>query len=128
MADKKERIKEQGEKEISHQIKEEDCVWKKAGVINSRVCDHDYDCQNCLFDLGMRSAMGLKYREDVLQPLPGWMEHLKRHFKGGDRPCCHALMGRIDGPKLCTFNYECHHCPFDQMLDDMDYAQSRVSV
>lgn len=120
-------IKEQKEMVKSSERKEEHCIWTDAGVIQSRLCDHD-DCRNCMFDLGIRRALGLEYGEDGLQANPGWKEYLKRHFKGGDRPCYHALLGRIDGPKLCTFNYECRHCPFDQMLDEMDYAQSSVTV
>ena len=121
-------IKKQKERMNSPQQKEKDCVWTNAGVIHSRLCDYDDDCQNCLFDLGMRKALGFKDGETGLQDNPGWKEYLKRHFKGGNRPCWHALMGRVDGPKLCPFNYECHHCPFDQMLDEIDYAQSQAEI
>ena len=109
-------------------LDEVNCVWANKGIIYSRLCDHDDNCPSCLFDLGMRKALGIEYGENGIQADPSWKEYLKKHFKGGDRPCCHAILGRIDGPKLCTFNYECHHCPFDQMLDDMDYAQSGLTA
>jgi hypothetical protein len=106
---------------------EGDCVWTDAGVILSRLCDHD-DCHNCLFDLGVREALGSNDDDVVSHIGTGWKEYLKSHFKGGNRPCFHALAGRVEGPKLCTFNYECYHCPYDQMLDEMEEARSRVSV
>ncbi len=34
--------------------------------------------------------------------------------------CVHMLSGRTVAPKLCMLNYECHHCAFDQWLDNMD--------
>jgi len=37
-------------------------------------------------------------------------------------PCSHRLTGRTEAPKICIHNYACYHCPFDQMLDDMDLA------
>jgi len=52
------------------------------------------------------------------QQKPGWVEHLKTHFQGAERACLHALTGRIDAPKICSLNYECFHCAFDQMLDE----------
>jgi glycine cleavage system H lipoate-binding protein len=52
-----------------------------------------------------------------------WVDHLKQNFDGASRPCRHALTGRIDAPKICTRNYECYHCPFDQMLDEMDLVR-----
>ena len=39
---------------------------------------------------------------------------------GFSRLCHHVLSGRVEAPKICTRQYECYHCGFDQMLDDMD--------
>jgi hypothetical protein len=36
------------------------------------------------------------------------------------RHCVHTLTGRASKVKICPYNYECHHCAFDQWLDDMD--------
>ncbi|MBI9086264.1 MAG: hypothetical protein JEZ11_21875 [Desulfobacterales bacterium] len=41
-------------------------------------------------------------------------------FQGIFRLCTHASTGRIQAPKICIHNYECYHCQFDQILDDMD--------
>jgi len=103
------------------EVVEDACIWMKAGVINFRKCDNDYDCNNCPFDLGMRKAMGMKKgrRKETLSA-EGWVDYLKKSHYGATRPCRHALTGRIDAPKICTMNYECYHCPFDQILDEVD--------
>jgi len=105
------------------QVVENECIWMKAGVVNFRLCDNAYDCNTCPFDLGLRKAMGLGPGADTPTEAPRWVEHLKRNYDGASRPCRHALTGRIDAPKICTNNYECYHCQFDQMLDDMDLAE-----
>jgi len=37
--------------------------------------------------------------------------------------CDHLLSGRTEIPKFCIWNHECHHCAFDQLLDNFDLAQ-----
>ena len=39
---------------------------------------------------------------------------------GRSRMCLHVLTGRVDAPKVCTRQFECYHCGFDQLLDVMD--------
>ena len=34
--------------------------------------------------------------------------------------CIQAESGRTEIPKICTRNYECRHCAFDQWLDEME--------
>lgn len=105
---------------IGFQVLEEECIWMKAGVVNFRQCDNGFDCNSCPFDKGMRKAMGVGNDLPTGEVAPRWVEHLQRTYHGHSRPCRHALTGRIEAPKICTQNYECYHCPFDQMLDDMD--------
>ena len=45
-----------------------------------------------------------------------------RSDTGFSRACLHVLTGRVDVPKVCTRQFECYHCAFDQLLDDMDTA------
>lgn len=105
---------------IGFEVLEEECIWMKAGIVNFRMCDNAYDCYNCPFDKGMRKAMGLETAGMVKEEQPAWVEHLKRSYHGAVRPCRHALTGRVNAPKICTMNYECHHCSYDQMLDEFD--------
>jgi glycine cleavage system H lipoate-binding protein len=95
----------------------------KAGVVNFRLCDNAYDCYNCPFDRGMRKAMNLEPQSETGESQPAWVAHLKRNYHGASRQCRHALTGRVNAPKICTMNYECYHCPYDQMLDELDIAR-----
>ena len=113
---------ERGKKKrvIGFQVLEDECIWMKAGVVNFRLCDNAYDCYNCPFDLGMRKAMNLGSPRETKRETPGWVQYLQERYHGASRPCRHALTGRVNVPKICTINYECYHCPYDQMLDEMD--------
>lgn len=109
------------------QVLEKECIWMKAGVVNFRLCDNDFDCNSCPFDKGMRTAMAIGDDTKSAEAAPRWVEYLQKSYRGHSRPCRHALTGRIDAPKICALNYECYHCPFDQMLDEMDISlDSRI--
>jgi glycine cleavage system H lipoate-binding protein len=107
---------------VGFQVVEDECIWMKAGVVNFRTCDNAYDCFNCPFDKGMRNAMKSDTPTDAINQVPGWVHHLKQKYHGTSRPCRHALTGHIDAPKICAMNYECYHCPYDQMMDEIDLA------
>jgi glycine cleavage system H lipoate-binding protein len=105
------------------QVLENECIWMKAGVINFKTCDLAYDCSHCAFDKGMRRSMGKGHRGAAEEIAPEWVKHLQKKYRGADMPCRHRLTGRVDAPKICILNYECYHCAYDQMLDDMDVYQ-----
>jgi len=107
--------KDKRKKVVGFQVRENECIWMKAGVINFHICDNAYDCNTCLFDDAMQRAMGAKNNRR-----PGWSEALKEQYGGESSPCRHVLTGRIEPPKLCTNNYECNHCGFDQWLEETD--------
>jgi glycine cleavage system H lipoate-binding protein len=109
---------------MGFQVVENECIWMKAGVINFRLCDNSYDCYQCPFDKGMRAAMKLEPSKGGQEGKPGWVQYLLENYHGSSRPCRHALTGRVNAPKICTMNYECYHCPYDQMLDEMDLDQT----
>jgi len=116
------RTKKKG-KVMGFQVLEDECIWMKGKVVNFRLCDNAYDCYNCPFDKGMRKAMGLESLAESEEKKPDWVKHLRSQYHGAARPCRHALTGRIEAPKICTMNYECYHCPYDQMLDEFDLVQ-----
>lgn len=101
-------------------IMEDRCIWMKAGVINFRMCDNAFDCNTCGFDKAMRKAMRISPEIDSRTIAPTWVQHLIARYDGANRPCRHALTGRIRAPKTCPHNYECYHCAFDQLLDEAD--------
>jgi glycine cleavage system H lipoate-binding protein len=121
MNKKKEKSKKK--RLIGFRVVEDECIWMKAGVINLRFCDNAYDCYTCPFDKGMQRTMRPSGQTAGDIQEPGWVEHIKDCYQGAERPCRYALTGRIDAPKICPLNYECYHCAFDQMMDDVDLAQ-----
>lgn len=105
------------------QVAENECIWMKAGVVNFRLCDNAYDCNTCPFDHGMRKAMNLESPPETKDASPGWVQYLRKRYQGSARPCRHALTGRVDAPKICTMDYECYHCTYDQLLDEEDLSR-----
>jgi len=112
--------RENQKKVIGFQVVEDACIWMKAGVISFRECDNDYDCATCPFDKAMRRSMEKQAGGGDQKSAYSFAEQLKKRYDGARRPCRHALTGRVDAPKICTGNYECDHCAYDQMLDEMD--------
>ena len=104
----------------AYNIMQDQCIWMKAGVINYRICDNGFNCNSCAFDKAMCRAMKIEPGVDSRTVAPKWVTHLVERYDGANRPCRHALTGRISAPKICLYNYECYHCAFDQMLDDAD--------
>ncbi len=105
------------------QVLENECIWMKAGVVNFRLCDNAYHCMTCAFDKGMQKAMGGKPENPEGPRSSQWASRMRQRSPKGTRPCRHVLTGRIEAPKICPNNYECHHCEYDQWLDEYDMAE-----
>ena len=105
-------------------LSEDKCVWMRAGVINLRLCDNDYDCYNCPFDQAMLSAMGEKIAPDQEERQAYWLRHVKEKYKIAARPCIHFLSGRIASPEECHENYKCDRCKVHELLDKESQAEA----
>ena len=104
------------------QVVENECIWMKAGVINLHICNKAYDCFDCKFDNAMTKAMENKAMHATASD---WAVNFKKKYNGAARPCRHVITGRIQQPKICTHNYECQDCAFDQMLDDIEISEAQ---
>jgi len=100
------------------------CVWMEAGVIDYKVCDHNYDCSTCSFDRSMRQTAtanlalmraGQTPRGKKGKIIP-WQEKMRQR-SGLQQQCRHMLTHRVPA-YFCGNNYDCQRCPFDQMLED----------
>ena len=98
-------------------LSEDKCVWMRAGVINFRLCDYDYDCYNCPFDNAMISAMSDNIVPDGKARQAYWLRHVKEKYKIAAAPCIHFLSGRIESPEECSGNYKCDYCTVHKLLD-----------
>lgn len=105
------------------QVVEDECIWMKAGIISLHTCNKVYDCFDCKFDKAMTRAMGARATSETA---PNWAAYFKKKYDGASRPCRHVVTGRIQQPKICTHNYECRDCAFDQMLDDIEISQAQT--
>ena len=103
---------------------EEKCIWMEAGVIDYKLCNYYYDCAACPFDRAMKQTadknaalrlQGLEPTGKKANIIP-WQEKMKKR-PGLQRECRHALTGRTTF-RLCPYEFECHTCEFDQMLED----------
>ncbi len=118
------KTNQRGHGVIGFQVVENECIWMKAGIVNFRLCDNAYDCNLCAFDKGMRKALrSPDKRAD--EKKRHWASGLEDRYRDEPRPCRHALTGRASAVKKCPNNYECHHCSFDQWLDEYDEAEYR---
>jgi len=105
-------------------LSEDKCIWMRAGIINFKICDYDYDCYNCPFDLAMRTTMDDKTVSRSKERKKSWAKHIKENYKTATAPCIHFLSRRIEAPEECLINYECSHCTVHQMLDDKNHMGS----
>jgi hypothetical protein len=93
-------------------ISENQCIWMKTGVVNFKTCENAFDCTSCDFDKGIGGKLAQKptapvtWREVMRQP------HLHKE-------CRHMLTGRVLF-KLCSHNYQCKDCAYDQLLCEYD--------
>jgi hypothetical protein len=103
---------------------EEKCIWMEAGVIDYKLCNYYYNCSACPFDKAMKQTANknAEARRQGLEPtgkkahIVSWQEKMKKR-PGLQRECRHALTGRTTF-RLCPYEFECHTCEFDQMLED----------
>ncbi len=118
LKEEKNNVKAKAQKNIvkGFQVLVDECIWSKAGMVQSKLCDNVYDCRTCMFDKAMKKT----FNADSKKPRFGWVDNVKYIYQWTNTPCRHALTGRVTAAKVCVQNYECNHCAYDQMLDDED--------
>ncbi len=92
---------------------ERQCIWMKAGVINYKLCPHNYGCHLCAFDKALREK-GVKKPGGIFKI--SWQDKLRK-LAGPDRLCRHMLQGLVTF-KICPNDYNCGTCEYDQMVQD----------
>jgi glycine cleavage system H lipoate-binding protein len=96
----------------------------QAGVVKRKMCMLDYDCVSCKFDRALcrvsEENRRLKGANKTPQGKRGkivfWKDRL-REMPVAKRPCIHSMKGRIDF-RMCTNEYHCGDCEFDQYFQD----------
>ena len=115
------------------QITQDECIWMKAGVVNFRLCDRNYDCIHCTFDSSMakivsenrqKRSAGLQLRTNK-DRMKSWRA-LFNELDASQRMCRHMLSGRVEY-KICPNAFECHKCEFDELIDSEVTALDPIS-
>lgn len=101
------------------------CIWMQAGVVARKECRLKFDCKSCRFDMVMLKIANENKRLKQLGLTPSgkkgkirsWREALmeKPLWK---RPCIHYMKRRIKDFRICTNEYKCPNCEFDQYFLD----------
>ncbi|MCX5894182.1 MAG: hypothetical protein NTW80_14705, partial [Deltaproteobacteria bacterium] len=89
------------------------CIWMEAGVIDFKICDHDFECLTCEFDRAMTdSASQHLARRQADEPPVGqqavvlpWEEKMRQRF--GKQQKCQLMQTRL-----------CHQCSFEELLEE----------
>jgi len=105
-----------GYKVAGLRVLENPCVWMRAGVINFRICENNYDCVNCDFDRSMRGAMAAQAPPKGRAAPIGWAREMRLKYTGAFKPCRYFLTGQLGPPGRCQRDYDCDDCPIDLML------------
>jgi glycine cleavage system H lipoate-binding protein len=87
------------------------CLWMNAGVVQFKLCDKDFDCQNCEFDRAMTESAKQQVAQRQAGPaaqnakvLP-WENKMRQRF--GERRKCPLMNSNL-----------CHQCSFDELLEE----------
>ena len=108
----KTQVRQKGQGVQVFSMGENQCVWMKAGVVNYKICENAFDCTSCAFDKGISKKFAQKPTA-----LVSWKEVMQQpHLH---KECRHMLTGRVLF-KLCSHNFECKDCAYDQQLYEYD--------
>jgi hypothetical protein len=108
----KTKVEQKGQGVRGFSMSPNQCVWMKTGVVNFKTCENAFDCTSCTFD----KEISLKSRQKPTA-LVSWKEVMGQpHLH---KECRHMLTGRVLF-KLCSHNYECKDCAYDQLLYEYD--------
>ena len=108
----KTKVEQKGQGVQVFSMSENQCVWMKAGVVNFKICENAFDCTSCAFDKGISKKLSQKPTA-----LVSWKEVMQN--PNLHKQCRHMLTGRVIF-KLCSHNFECKDCAYDQQLCDYD--------
>ena len=108
----KTKVEQKGQGVRVFSMSENQCIWMKAGVVNFKICENAFDCTSCAFDKVIS-------RKSVPKPtaLVSWKEVMRQ--PNLNKQCRHMLTGRVIF-KLCSHNFECKDCAYDQQMCEYD--------
>ncbi|HEY32448.1 MAG TPA: hypothetical protein G4O10_05020 [Dehalococcoidia bacterium] len=94
------------------EVKPDECVWMKLGVVSHQICTHDYDCVNCKFDQMMQD----KITQESAVEAGAALETIDN--PPDNSGLCHYAAEGIVSYRLCTHGFQCASCEFGQAVED----------
>ena len=94
----------------------DESTWLKPPTGHYRQFGSAHDIVTCLIERAKKDTINAEEKQQGfrrtgnVKNIPGLTS----------MPCRHALSGRVTAAKVCVKNYECHHCAYDQMVEDED--------
>lgn len=104
------------EQPVVFSMPDAECIWSKAGVIESTKCINAFDCHGCSLEKQVTEGVRTKCGESA----PGASNTLSV-LTGGR--CRHMLSGAISYG-LCSCE-GCEKCPVEQMIEDSSHMPGR---
>jgi glycine cleavage system H lipoate-binding protein len=103
---------------------ERKCIWMEAGVVTYKLCNNQFQCSTCSYDLAMSNQVKKEQRiaasdtTSIYSKMPkvDWMEKFRK-LPSNQRKCRYMISGDVDY-KVCPNNFNCGTCTFDQMMQD----------
>lgn len=104
--------------------KPNNCLWMQAGIVKRKACSIEYNCVSCKFDRALCRVSEENRRLTETGKTPHgkrgeiifWKNRLNE-MPVSKRPCIHSMKGYIDF-RICTHEYHCSDCEFDQYFQD----------
>ncbi len=120
--------------DLDHKLKEKHkpCIWMQAEVVRRKNCLNHYNCHACGFDRALRRVCDDNARRIKQGKTPQgkhgqivfWKDRLNKR-PPSRRPCLHHMKERINF-KVCSREYKCENCEFDQYFDDQYTVHAAV--
>lgn len=100
------------------------CIWMEAGVIDYKICNHDFDCATCDFDRAMTEAarrnLALQRASAKPQGAKGviipWQEKIRRPGEK-EQKRRQKVSGQTPAD-YCGNHYVCQRYSYDQLLSE----------
>ncbi len=111
---------------------EKKCIWMESGAVTFKLCNNNYQCNTCQFDMAMANRVQKQKDQKVDMNTPQkpvrevslWTEEF-RNLPAGERKCRYMLMGEVSY-KICPNSFRCGECSFDQMMQEKMSAHHDV--
>lgn len=88
------------------------CVWMSSGVVEYKLCDCNFDCDNCPFDKAMKSIGSFRVKNPAGLCGPVWLRRIQESLNEAVQENCIVLAGNMMVRNLFNSIYYLGLTPF----------------